>query len=100
MDEVVQGRKGSEEDLLFYGALPRTPAFALGAEMVWRQRKREGPVLNPSRISASGSVLGVLASISYPPASSLVVYLLCAHCWKSDGKNNSKLGLDGEGSHR
>jgi hypothetical protein len=99
MDEGVQERKGSEEDLLFDGALPRTPAFALGAALVWRQRKRAGPGLD-SRISASGSVLGVLASISYPPASSLVVYLLRAHCWKIDGKNNSKVGLDGEGSHR
>jgi len=30
-------------------------------------RKREGPVSDPSRISASGSVLGVLASMFLSP---------------------------------
>jgi hypothetical protein len=35
MDGNVQGRKKSEEDLLLDGALPRTPTFALGAEMDW-----------------------------------------------------------------
>jgi hypothetical protein len=49
------------------GLCPGPRRLPLGAEMDRCQRKREGPVSDPSRISASGSVLGVLASMFLSP---------------------------------
>ena len=61
MDEAA--RKG----IFLTGLCPGPRRFTLGAEMIAPRRKREGPVSDPSRISASGSVLGVLASMFLSP---------------------------------
>jgi hypothetical protein len=92
MDEDVQERKGSEEKHDLTGLCPGPRRFALGAEMHRPQRKREGPVLDPSRISASGSVLGVLASMFLSPGQ-LSRSVSQGAIWRGvQGENNFKIG--------
>jgi hypothetical protein len=67
MDEGVQEREGIRKRTFHTGLCPGPRRLTLGAEMLGLRRKREGPVLDPSRISASGSVLGVLASMFLSP---------------------------------
>ena len=67
MDEGVQEREGIGKQTFHTGLCPGPRRLTLGAEMIGLRRKREGPVLDPSRISASGSVLGVLASMFLSP---------------------------------
>ena len=67
MDEDVQEREGIRKRKIHTGLCPGPRRLALGAEMIGPGRKREGPASDPSRISASGSVLGVLASMFLSP---------------------------------
>jgi len=86
MDEGV--RKGREKETeVLTGLCPGPRRFSLGAEMVALRRKREGPVSEPSRISASGPVLGVLASIVLSPGQLAGSVSHCSDLQGNSGKS-------------